>query len=114
MDLKAVQVLCMAVSTILAEMTWDAYGPDELHTPRVASPLDCRRLDLLMDMMGTLIRLMDSRLTFVTTEGKVIREWIERILELGGRYRKELLLLQEWESRINAPQDAQDVENGGG
>jgi hypothetical protein len=100
MDLRAVQVLCMAVSTILAEMAWDPYGPEALHAPRIRTAEDCHRLDLLMDMMGTLTRFMDTRLTFVTTEGKVIREWIERILELGGRYRRELLILEEWESRI--------------
>jgi hypothetical protein len=99
MDLKAVQVLCMAISTIMGEMTWDPYGPEELHTPRVQTPEDCRKLDLLMDMMGTVTRLMDTRLTFVTTEGKVLREWIERILELGDRYRRELLLLEAWEAR---------------
>jgi hypothetical protein len=43
--------------------------------------------------------MMDTRLTFVTTEGKIIKEWVERMLEIGGRYRRELELLEELERK---------------
>jgi len=99
MDFKAVQVLCMAVSTLMKEMSWDIYGSPNIHTPVVMTDADCHRLDLLTDILGTLTRMMDTRLTFVTTEGKIIKEWVERILEIGGRYRRELELLEGLESK---------------
>ena len=100
MDFKAIQIVCMAVSTLLDEMTWAAYGTQEFHTPVLVEETDCRKLDLLIDMMGTLTRMMDTRLNFVTTEGKVIREWIETILEIGGRYLRELQTLDKLEVAV--------------
>jgi hypothetical protein len=102
MNFKAVQVLCMAVSTLIQEMTWASYGKQELHTPVIADEEDCHRLDLLMDMMGTLTRMMDTRINYVTTEGKVIREWIESILEAVGSYRRELELIEKLEKQLNS------------
>jgi hypothetical protein len=52
-----------------------------------------------MDVMGTLTRMMDTRIPYVTTEGKVIREWIETILEIGGRYKRELETLEALERK---------------
>jgi hypothetical protein len=40
---------------------------------------------------------MDTRLAYVTTEGKVIREWIESILEIGGRYKRQFETLEALE-----------------
>jgi hypothetical protein len=97
MDFKAIQVICMAVSTLIEEMSWGAYGSQGLHSPLVRDEQDCRRLDLLMDIMGTLTRMMDARIAYATTEGKVIREWIETILEIGTRYKKELEALEQLE-----------------
>jgi len=97
MDFKAIQVISMTVSGLIDEMAWDAYGSQGLHSPLVRDEQDCRRLDLLMDIMGTLTRMMDTRIAYVTTEGKVIREWIETILEIGTRYRKELEALEKLE-----------------
>jgi hypothetical protein len=102
MNFKAIQILSMAVSTMVEEMTWASYGKQELHTPVVTDEKDCHRLDLLMDMMGTLTRMMDTRINYVTTEGKVIREWIESILELGRRYQRELEILERLEKRLNS------------
>lgn len=99
MNFKAIQVICMAVSTLVEEMTWDAYGSQGLHSPLIRDEADCRRLDLLMDIMGTLTRMMDTRIAYITTEGRVIREWIEAILELGTRYKKELEILEQLEKR---------------
>lgn len=107
MNFRAIQILCMAVSTMVEEMTWASYGRQELHAPIVADEHDCRKLDLLMDMMGTLTRMMDTRINYLTTEGKVIREWIESILELGGRYRRELEVLERLERQLNCP-DSQE------
>jgi hypothetical protein len=101
MNFKAVQILCMAVSTLIEEMTWAPYGNQELHTPLVVNEEDYHKLDLLMDMMGTLTRMMDTRINYVTTEGKVIREWIESILEVGGRYRRELEILEKLEKQVS-------------
>lgn len=100
MDFKAIQIVCMAVSTLLEEMNWGVYGTQEFHTPVLVEEADCRKLDLLIDMMGTLTRMMDTRLNFVTTEGKVIREWIETILEVGGRYLRELQTLEKLETTV--------------
>ncbi|MGO9570662.1 MAG: hypothetical protein ACLP5H_24290, partial [Desulfomonilaceae bacterium] len=92
-----IQVLCLAVSTLVDEMVWNTYGEQGLHTPTIQVEDDCHKLDILMDVMGTLTRMMDTRIAYVTTEGKVIREWIETILEIGGRYKKELETLEALE-----------------
>ncbi|HMK35288.1 MAG TPA: hypothetical protein VK463_09500 [Desulfomonilaceae bacterium] len=102
MNFRAIQILSMAVSTLVEEIAWSPYGKQSLHTPLVSTEQDCHKLDLLMDMMGTLTRMMDTRINYVTTEGKVVREWIESILELGGRYRRELGILQELEQELKS------------
>jgi len=94
MNFKAVQILCMAVSTLLEEISWDDYGCEGLHTPLVQVENDCHKLHMLMDIMGTLCRIMDTRIAYVNTEGKIIKEWIETILEIGRRYRRELEVLE--------------------
>jgi len=93
MDFKTIYVVSRAVSSLMAELQWDTYGSEELHTPVITSDNDCRNLDVLLDMMGTLTRLMDTRIDYVTSEGKVVREWIETILEIGERYKREIELL---------------------
>ncbi len=93
MDFKAIYVLSRAVSTVTNELEWDSYGSEDLHTPVISDDKDCRNLDILLDMMGTLTRLMDTRINFITSEGKVVREWIETILEIGERYKREIELL---------------------
>jgi hypothetical protein len=103
MDFRAIQVLCLAISKMMGEMGWHAYGEQSLHTPAIEVEDDCRKLEILMDVMGTLTRLMDTRIPFVTTEGKVIREWIETILEIGGRYKRELETLEAWERKLIKP-----------
>jgi hypothetical protein len=99
MDFRAIQVICLAVSTLMDEMVWNAYGEHGLHTPKIQVEEDCHKLDILMDVMGTLTRMMDTRLAYVTTEGKVIREWIESILEIGSRYKRQLETLEALEHR---------------
>ena len=101
MDFRAIQILCMAVRTLIDEMSWDAYGSPDIHTPIIRTDDDCHKLETLVDIMGTLTRMMDTRIAFATTEGKVIKEWIERILELGGRYLRELETLQRLEKKAN-------------
>jgi tRNA C32,U32 (ribose-2'-O)-methylase TrmJ len=101
MDFRAIQVLSQAVSTLMDEIKWDKYGPQELHTPVVTDEKDCHNLDLLLDIMGSLTRMMDTRITFVTTEGKVVKEWIQSILEIAGRYRRELEILESFEKVVN-------------
>jgi len=101
MDFRAIQVLSQAVSTLMDEIIWDKYGPQELHTPVVTTDKDCHNLDLLLDIMGSLTRMLDTRITYVTTEGKVVKEWIESILEIAGRYRRELELLELLETRVD-------------
>ncbi len=93
MDFKAIYVLSKAVSSLMQELEWNTYGSEDLRTPVIASDIDCRNLDILLDMMGTLTRLMDTRINYVTSEGKVVREWIETILEIGERYKREIELL---------------------
>jgi len=109
MNFRAMQVICMAVSTLIEEISWDAYGSQGLHSPLVRNEQDCRRLDLLVDIMGTLTRMMDTRIAYATTEGKVIREWVETILEIGTRYKKELDALERLEKEAKilplAPSD---------
>ncbi len=87
----------MAVSTLMEELPWAPYGPQQLHTPLLQEEEDCRRLDLLTDMLGTLTRMMDTRIAYVTSEGKMVREWIETILEVAGRYQRELEILKKLE-----------------
>ncbi len=99
MDFKAIHVLSRAVSTLMDELKWDTYGSEGLHTPIIASDEDCRNLDILLDMMGTLSRMMDTRINYVTSEGKVVREWIETILEIGERYKRELETIQNLEKQ---------------
>jgi hypothetical protein len=99
MDFRAIQVLSMAISTVIDEMTWNPYGDQGLHTPGIQVEDDCRKLDILMDVMGTLTRMMDTRIPYVTTEGKVIREWIQTIVEIGGRYKRELETLEALERK---------------
>lgn len=94
MDFIAIRVLCRAVWTLLDEISWEDYGSPDLHSPVVSTPDECERLEMLLDMMGTLTRQLDTRIAYVTTEGKVIREWIERILEIGHRYQRELDLIK--------------------
>ena len=100
MDFKAIQVVSMAVSNLLDEITWAEYGSQDMHTPIVRTDDDRYRLDLLEDMMGTLVRKMDTRIAYVTSEGKVVREWVETILEVSGRYRKELEMLERLEKEL--------------
>ncbi|SRR5208337_4711930 len=100
MDFKAIYVVSRAVSTLMDELKWDTYGSEELHTPIIASDEDCRNLDILLDMMGTLSRMMDTRINYVTSEGKVVREWIETILEIGERYKRELEAVQNSEKQV--------------
>jgi len=99
MDFKAVLVLRMTVTSLMDELSWDPYGPDGLHTPVLRCDNDCRKLDLLTDVMGSLSRIMDTHISYVTTEGKMIKEWIERILEIGERYERELRILEETAKR---------------
>jgi hypothetical protein len=100
MDFRAIQVLCLAISTVMDEIAWNEYGEQGLHTPAIQVEDDCHKLDVLMDIMGTLTRLMDTRIPYVTTEGKVIREWIETILDIGGRYKRELETLEALERKL--------------
>ncbi len=100
MDFKAIQVVSMAVATLLDEITWAEYGSPDMHTPIVRTDNDRYRLDLLEDMMGTLVRKMDTRIAYVTSDGKVVREWVETVLEVGNRYKKELEVLQRLEEEL--------------
>ena len=100
MNFRAIQVMSQAVSTLMDEIAWDTYGPQELHTPVVTEEKDCHNLDLLLDIMGSLTRMMDTRITYVTTEGKIVREWIQSILDIAGRYRRELAILESLEKRV--------------
>lgn len=99
MDFRAIQVLCMAVSTLVEELNWGTYGTRQFHVPLIVDQKDCDDVDVLLDMMGTLTRMMDTRINYVTTEGKVIREWIEAILHIGQRYRRELEILESMEKK---------------
>jgi hypothetical protein len=101
MNFRAIQVVCMAVSRLMDEMQWAEYTTQKLHTPVINVQKDCDDLDMLMDMMGTLTRMLDTRIHYVTSEGKVIKEWIETILMIGQRYRRELELLEALEKRVN-------------
>ena len=97
MDFRAIHILGMTVRTLIDEIPWDTYGSQQLHTPVITTEKECHNLDLLMDVMGTLTRMMDTRIAYVTSEGKVIREWIEAVLEVGDRYRRELDMLKRLE-----------------
>ena len=109
MDFRAIQVMCMAVSTLMEEIQWAAYGHQQLHIPVITDQKDCDDVDTLLDMMGTLTRMMDTRINYVTTEGKVIKEWIESILHIGQRYQRELELLESMEKRANDAVQKVDV-----
>jgi uncharacterized protein YegL len=99
MDFKAIYVLSRAVSMLMDELKWDTYGSEDLHTPIIANDNDCRKLDILLDVIGTLSRMMDTRINYLTSEGKVVREWIETILEIGERYKRELETIQNLEKQ---------------
>ena len=43
--------------------------------------------------------MMDTRINYLTSEGKVVREWIETILEIGERYKRELEAIQSLEKQ---------------
>jgi hypothetical protein len=103
MDFRAINILAMAVSRLMDEMNWVEYGGQNLNTPLVVDQEDCHKLDTLIDMMGTLSRMMDTRINFVTNEGKVIREWIESILQICRRYERELELIKELEKDSKQP-----------
>lgn len=94
MDFKAIQIVSMTAASLISEIEWDKFGEDDLHTPVVQTKGDCHNLELLMEVMGTLSRMMDTRISYVTTEGKVIRERLDIILEISDRYRKELETLE--------------------
>jgi hypothetical protein len=89
----------MAVGTLMDEMTWMVYGSQELHTPLIRVQQDADDQEMLLDMLGTLTRMLDTRINYVTNEGKIIREWVETILKIGARYRRELEILESLESR---------------
>jgi hypothetical protein len=91
----------MAVSTLMEELSWAAYGSQDLHTPVITTEKDCQNLELLLDILATLTRMLDTRIAYVTTEGKVVREWIEKILQLGSRYQKELELLRKLKNSLS-------------
>ncbi len=99
MDFKAVLVICMTVSTLMDEMNWAPYGSPDMHTPVIRNQDDYHKLDVLIDILGTLTRMMDTRVPFVTSEGKLIREWVQTILEVGNRYRRELEALERLQER---------------
>ncbi|MBM4325634.1 MAG: hypothetical protein FJ118_00600 [Deltaproteobacteria bacterium] len=101
MDFKAMQVLCMAVSTLMEEMRWASFGSEQAHTPQVETEEDYHNLDMLMEILGALTRLMDARINYVTNEGKLIRERIEILLEIGSRYKRELEALEALERKGN-------------
>jgi hypothetical protein len=101
MNFRAMAVISMAIQTLMKEMNWAEYGEDPVHTPLIDEKDDCRKLDLLTDMLGTLTRMMDSRIDYLTTEGKIVREWVDVILEICARYRKELEVLKQLETQLN-------------
>ena len=76
MDFRTIQILSMAVSTLMDELAWAAYGSQDFHTPVIQTEKDYQNLELLLDIMGTLTRMLDTRIAYVTTEGKVVRELI--------------------------------------
>jgi RNAse (barnase) inhibitor barstar len=98
--------MSMAIRTLIRDVPWDTYGAQHLHTPVITSEKDCHNLDLLVDVMGTLTRMMDTRIAYVTSEGKVIREWIETILEICDRYERELKVLKRIEDELAAKVDS--------
>jgi hypothetical protein len=104
MDFRAIQILSMAIATLMEELAWAPYGSQEIHTPVIATDSDCKNLELLLDIMTTLTRMLDTRIAYITTEGKVVREWIEKVLELGNRYQKELELLRKLEKEFASQQ----------
>jgi hypothetical protein len=107
MDFRAVQIMSMAVRTLVDELEWVPYGAAMLQTPLVQTDDDCHKLEVLEDIMGSLTRKMDTKINYVTSEGKIIKEWIETILEIGSRYRRELELLEKLEkgTALTGPDD---------
>ena len=103
MDFKAIYVLSRAVSMLMDELKWDTYGSEDLHTPIIASDNDCRKLDILLDVIGTLSRMMDTRINYLTSEGKVVREWIETILEMENVTRESWKPYRIWRNRTEEP-----------
>jgi hypothetical protein len=108
MDFRAINVVAMAVSALVNEISWSQYGEQGFHTPLVSDESDCRKLDMLLDMLGTLTRMLDTRMNYVTTEGKVVREWVEVILQLGDRYQRELKILEGMERRLKVAESSKD------
>lgn len=98
----------MATATLVKEISWSQYGAHGFHTALVSDEADCRKLDMLLDMLGTLTRMLDTRLNYVTTEGKVVREWVETILQLSDRYQRELKTLDEIERQLKVVESPKD------
>ena len=90
----------MAVSTMLEDIQWIQCGDEKSHTPLIEKPKDVRKLELLLDVLETLTRLMDTRIAYLNTDGQLIREWVEKILEIGTRYQRELEILNSLESKL--------------
>ncbi len=91
------QVVSMTVSGMLNELRWMPCESPDCHTPLIETPEDVRKLELLMDVLDTLTRIMDTRIAYLNTDGKLIREWVEKILEIGDRYGRELQVLDKLE-----------------
>lgn len=97
--------MSMTVARLMDEIEWAPYGSPDQHSPIVKTPEDANKLDMLLDVLGSLTRMMDTRLNYLTTDGKLIREWVESILELSTRYRRELEILQEEESKAGIQEE---------
>ena len=100
MNFKAIQVVSMAVSTMLEDIQWIQCGDEKSHIPLIEESEDVRKLELLLDVLETLTRLMDTRIAYLNTDGQLIREWVEKILEIGTRYQKELEILNNLERKL--------------
>ena len=104
MDFRAIQVISMAVSNMLDELKWMQCGDERSHTPIMETREDVRTLELLLDMLDTLSRLMDTRIPHSNSDGQLIREWVEKIIEINFRYQRQLEMLAklERESQTNS------------
>lgn len=100
MNFKAIQVVSMAVSNMLEEMQWLPCGDENSHSPLIEDPEDARKLELLLDVLETLTRLMDTKIAYLNTDGQLIREWVEKILEIGTRYQQQLEILNSLERKL--------------
>ena len=100
MNFQAIQVVSMAVSSMLEEMRWITCGDEHSHTPLIEDPEDARKLELLLDVLETLTRLMDTKIAYLNTDGQLIREWVEKILEIGTRYQRQLEILNNLETTL--------------